>query len=109
MKYRILIVLFLFCGCTSDHYVPVDGSGGSQEHLQEDLKYCRDTSIHAALKSRNNGAAMIGGVVGGAAGGIIFGAAFGSGSAESSHADINKGIENCMVQKGYEGTSEHYN
>lgn len=109
MKYWFLIALIFLNACTSDHYVPVAGSSGSDIYLKNDLKSCRDDSIHKALSERNNDAAVIGGAIGGLIGGVILGAAVGASPNNSPRMDINQAIEKCMASKGYTGFSEHYN
>lgn len=111
MKYRVLIVLFLLCGCAKPSgYAPV--SGDIRDRNSESVyRACS----HKIIKEYNDSeipmtggqvaGVIVGGVAGGAIGGAILGAALGSNDMDSRHTmkleEINTLVDKCMIAHGY--------
>lgn len=105
---RYLVILILLAGCTSNNYVPVPHSKASNSSLSADLSYCKNKVINEYISHTDHLGAAIGGgfagPIGGAVGGIIEGS-----ENQTPKKDLNIEIENCMIKKGYIGTSSGYN
>lgn len=76
--------------------------------MSRDLRDCKHEAVDkyfANKPSPNPVGLVVGGALAGAIGGAILGASTVSGESKSSEVDINKEIEDCMFDRGYEGTS----
>ena len=73
--------------------------------MAEDLKSCKQTVLNQYSHQSHSGAIM-GGILGGAVGGAI-GGSLDSSNNTMTPADIDPAIEQCMREKGYDGTSEN--
>jgi hypothetical protein len=107
----VLISLLILVGCAKDNYHSLDPDISDQQ-ITKDLSDCKNKALHAYYdQSSMSGTQVAGLVVSSALGGPIGGAAFGAviGTNEDDkkmkRVDINPYVQKCMVEKGYEGTS----
>jgi hypothetical protein len=90
--------------CAHDNYEVIPGGAGSQARLTSDLRACKRIAIDEYLaKTRpDRGTTALAGVLAGGIGGAVVGAA----SLDQTELDkIDPRIEECMREKGYDGTS----
>lgn len=102
---RSLILLLVMTGCANDHYVPNDN--GMNTALQACKKEAND-KFYAENSPLGGAGGVAAGVLGGAIGGAFIGAVSAASAPETSMKanDINPYTENCMANKGYQGTSK---
>ena len=106
----VMIVALVVTGCAHDNYTVVAGGMGSSSQLSSDLHNCKHAAaeLYAPRQTPGNGIGiLIGGVVGGAIGGAAAAGVLAAGnSAPGVAKNIDAGIERCMADRGYAGTSD---
>jgi hypothetical protein len=123
---RLIIIAsctMLLSGCANDQYTVNSIGPGSTQRLASDLHDCKIDVLHRYTHSHATevfvgaalggigGAAVGGGVAAGAASGAIAGTAVSvadtSGDQPIPTSQVNPMVEQCMLDKGYTGTSEN--
>ena len=99
-----LIALALLTACANNHYAVIAGGPGSPAEMQPALSSCRYGSMQTVGQAQPHGGLLVGAVLGGAVGAVVGAAVDGPGSPKP---DVNQLIEECMRQRGYDGTSEN--
>lgn len=101
MRLAVLFSALLLSACAVDDYHPLPGA--PVEHQASILRDCKNRSIKAYLHERSMDVDVVaGGLIGGAAGGGLV-SLLKSGEARK----IDRMVESCMRQNGFEGHSEN--
>lgn len=99
-----LAAFALLTACANNNYAVIAGGPGSLTEMGSVLRTCRYDSMQAVAQDQPHGGLLVGAVLGGAVGAVIGAAVDGPGSPKP---DVNQLIEQCMRQRGYDGTSEN--
>lgn len=102
---KMMVLLFVLGGCTSNHYSPTDQD---TDKVLADCKTISFKKYNDAHSSDNKSGAIVGGVIFGPLGAVMVDAISGEDNSQQK-IDLNFEIENCMKKHGYSGVSNGYN